>query len=62
MKYNRLNLTYSGKKNPTHPKIRQILIQTKSADILTSILELICNKEKYLKQDLQDGWIYRIKR
>jgi len=41
MKYNRLKTKYSSRKNPANPIINQIQIQTESADILNSILELI---------------------
>lgn len=41
MQYNRFNAIYSRMNNPANPKIRQILIQTKNAAILNSILGLI---------------------
>jgi hypothetical protein len=41
MKYNRAIIENGSKRNPANPQIRKIMIQTKSAEILNSILELI---------------------
>lgn len=41
MKYNSVNTENGSRRNPANPKIRKIPIQTKSAEILNSILELI---------------------
>ena len=41
MKYNNWNTKNRNSGNPANPQIRKIMIQTKSAEILNSILELI---------------------